>query len=624
MSISIPFIGKKKDIIFTYELNLDLQTSSTLFQCFVDHFNPTEHIGPIDIQTVFQEFITDNQAVETLDYIPLLVQSPSNVPDLVTCKEYTYLVELANYLGCIQFPYIQVCRYAYLLASDEDKNKSWFTLWQQRLVPKDPDWLAIVNENPWYQNDVCSIHPKTIYDCHKFRKTCFLCPSIAKSRLNNMVENGITPVELLHHQEHLSLYESIQLNPFDYLSTFSQNDIIELSSHVQLGIKTDQPTMIFCQSVEQFKTSLYLEYPFLQHIIGENVLLGGGLCLRHVSNSSIPTKDADIMIYGEDEQQVRLDALDVAKKLFLLSSNVKWISYGATIKFLIDDTIYIDLVLVKASNSLEVISRFDLDIIRCAFDGENVFVTPSCARSWLTRTVQSFSLQQTQPFKRIQRSLDKGFHVSKYIVATFHVTNLFMLSSHSALKFFQKNQEINDTHVPVLRPSQWYSGTEETEETTWQTKSYDHLMNELLAPFELFSLFLKTCSSFHQFEYYYTSFDHIHDTYRVVSNSDHLRCTSISFNVCSEALDFRNNSIYVGCVENLQKLCGSIARIEFRSHYGETCFGFIGHERVERLRFYDVQYFLKQFPSSILHCCLLEQGEQRILSLEYVSLKLYS
>jgi len=182
---------------------------------------------------------------------------------------------------------------------------------------------------------------------------------------------------------------------------------------------------VLAPSVAQFEQGLYEEQHLLRGLFahvrqharpGEGVILAGGAVVRYVTLRTIPTADADLFVYAPtDGQRKRLarivmEHIDGHQRKLYPHAHVFW-----TVR----DTVAthhvwgdgkrlscIQLICSDHHTPFRIVSTFDVDYVRCFYDGTDVWATAECLYALRVGICHQFN--ETSG-KRVYRTIEKGF-----------------------------------------------------------------------------------------------------------------------------------------------------------------------------------------------------------------------
>lgn len=155
-----------------------------------------------------------------------------------------------------------------------------------------------------------------------------------------------------------------------------------------------------------------------------NIIIAGGAVLRSIVNnageeSNWGNSDIDIFFYGLSAEQCihkmhevldHLVEIDQIPKVII--RNERTITFGIQHDYKV---LLVSFILRLYQSPLEVIAGFDIDCVKCYYDGQNVYMLPSCYRSLVTR--YNLADKDNQTFKtgtyetRLKKYMARGFNI---------------------------------------------------------------------------------------------------------------------------------------------------------------------------------------------------------------------
>lgn len=209
----------------------------------------------------------------------------------------------------------------------------------------------------------------------------------------------------LKDNEKMIRYTSFPIFTFDlhYKTNDLKPEVIN-SLHFNIGDKT------CCESIEEFKNNFnkFAFHDFKNFDWNNVVVAGGGVLSGIVLREPLKSSDIDFWIYGLDIEKAKLkirQIIDYFRKN--ISNNIVYVFNKSVISLCIADyERNIQIIYTENEHPAKITAHFDLDIIRCYYDGKNVYGTVECIESLITQTCIN---KETHKIDRLVKIYQKGF-----------------------------------------------------------------------------------------------------------------------------------------------------------------------------------------------------------------------
>ncbi len=209
----------------------------------------------------------------------------------------------------------------------------------------------------------------------------------------------------LKDNEKMIRYTYFPIFTFDlhYKPNDSKPEVIN-PLHFNIGDKT------CCESIEEFKNN-FNKFAFhdFKHFDWNNVVVaGGGVLSGILLRKPLKSSDIDFWIYGLDIEKAKLkirQIIDYFRKN--ISINIVYVFNKSVISLCIADyERNIQIIYTENEHPANITAHFDLDIIRCYYDGSNVYGTVDFIESLITQTCIN---KETHKLDRLVKIYQKGF-----------------------------------------------------------------------------------------------------------------------------------------------------------------------------------------------------------------------
>jgi hypothetical protein len=143
-------------------------------------------------------------------------------------------------------------------------------------------------------------------------------------------------------------------------------------------------------------------------------IIAGGY-VHDIVNGLVPN-DIDMWIMTERGYH---SLLEYFSNIF---TNVKYHIHAIFIEIEADDLQYnIQLINVIGSTPIEIIGNFDMDYIRCYYDGINVNTMPDCLESWDTKVVRNMNMFLIIRPSRLLKAHLKGYQFERKLAKSINM-----------------------------------------------------------------------------------------------------------------------------------------------------------------------------------------------------------
>lgn len=174
--------------------------------------------------------------------------------------------------------------------------------------------------------------------------------------------------------------------------------------HFNVGDKT------CCESIEEFKNNFnkFAFHDFKNFDWNNVVVAGGGVLSGIVLREPLKSSDIDFWIYGLDIEKSKLkirQIIDYFRKN--ISDNIVYVFNKSVISLCIADyERNIQIIYTENEYPANITAHFDLDIIRCYYDGSNVYGTVDFIESLISQICMN---KEIHKLDRLVKIYQKGF-----------------------------------------------------------------------------------------------------------------------------------------------------------------------------------------------------------------------
>jgi hypothetical protein len=255
-----------------------------------------------------------------------------------------------------------------------------------------------------------------------------------------------------------------------------------------------------------------------------NCYVSGGALIHAIilnnKNSSIEPSDIDLFCPSKNQIQNALHNIcnicDVFNKKYVM------ISTNFIIQMIVEDSFLIQLIRVDDE---KFILNFDLDYVKCFWDGENICGTRSCClclrygQASLTNNISLFKLRS----KRIVKALNKGFNIEP-IIDFVHFWNGFNMPKDYWWKTISDNLKRN-----------YIKNEFELSSKSFLCEDLDKEFEQWLRMRDITQIIQKATNSVNDI-----SFEIFEDEEEIIGNEDEKKITQFSYPTDGSQTEFRD------------------------------------------------------------------------------------
>jgi hypothetical protein len=180
-----------------------------------------------------------------------------------------------------------------------------------------------------------------------------------------------------------------------YHTYASEDEFVSILTTSQVNEKLEKHLGIYKSMLTKLKWNHYI--------------IAGGFIHDLFSSQKRTPNDIDIFIKHEDGFKEILDYFHRNQSLGSIKINI----FPSMIEIEPENFSYrFQLINVLGLSNLDIINRFDMDFVKCYFDGTNIRVSPCCLTAWATTFISNTHPIQKLKVNRIEKALNKGYSFS--------------------------------------------------------------------------------------------------------------------------------------------------------------------------------------------------------------------